>query len=88
MRKMERWISEHRRDPRSSRLKRMVPTIGQFYTPLKLVDAFRGAATVSYLCLSVCVRKIRDHFACTCAYLFGFFWGGAGWHGCSMHGCA
>lgn len=41
MQKMERWITEHRRDPRSSRLKRMVPNIGQFFTPLGLVEAFK-----------------------------------------------
>ncbi|KAI3438181.1 hypothetical protein D9Q98_000618 [Chlorella vulgaris] len=40
MQKMERWIVEHRKDPRSSRLRRMVPTIGSFFVPLKLVDAF------------------------------------------------
>ncbi|KAK9807006.1 hypothetical protein WJX72_010564 [[Myrmecia] bisecta] len=41
MQKMERWIVEHRQDPRQSRLRRMVPTVGSFYTPLRLVDAFR-----------------------------------------------
>lgn len=35
MQKMERWIVEHRKDPRSSRLRRMVPTIGSFFVPLK-----------------------------------------------------
>ncbi|GBF91062.1 hypothetical protein Rsub_03918 [Raphidocelis subcapitata] len=40
MHKMERWIAEHRQDPRRSRLKRIVPTIGTFFTPLKLVEAF------------------------------------------------
>ncbi|KAL4452320.1 hypothetical protein ABPG75_007982 [Micractinium tetrahymenae] len=40
MQKMERWIVEHRKDPRTSRLRRMVPTIGSFFVPLKLVDAF------------------------------------------------
>jgi IMP and pyridine-specific 5'-nucleotidase len=40
MQKMERWIIEHRRDPRSSRLRRIVPNIGSFFTPLRLVDAF------------------------------------------------
>jgi hypothetical protein len=29
---------EHRQDPRRSRLKRIVPTIGSFFTPLKLVS--------------------------------------------------
>ena len=37
---MERWITEHRRQPRDSRLRRMVPSIGSFFTPLRLVDAF------------------------------------------------
>lgn len=41
MQKMDRWIMEHRRDPRNSRLKRMVPTVGSFFTPLKLVEAFK-----------------------------------------------
>lgn len=37
--KMERWIREHRQSPRGSSLKRLVPTIGKFYTTLKLVEA-------------------------------------------------
>ncbi|CAL5220580.1 g2618 [Coccomyxa viridis] len=40
MQKMERWIIEHRQDPRRSRLKRVVPCVGSFFTPLKLVEAF------------------------------------------------
>lgn len=34
-------MQEHRSDPRRSKLKRMVPTIGSFFTPLKLSAAFR-----------------------------------------------
>lgn len=41
MQKMERWIMEHRQDPRHSRLRRMVPNVGSFFTPLKLVEAFK-----------------------------------------------
>lgn len=41
MQKMDRWIMEHRQDPRNSRLRRMVPTVGSFFTPLKLVEAFK-----------------------------------------------
>ncbi|KIZ01088.1 IMP-specific 5'-nucleotidase 1 [Monoraphidium neglectum] len=41
MYKTERWIADHRQDPRRSRLKRIVPTVGSFFTPLKLVEAFR-----------------------------------------------
>lgn len=41
MQKMERWILEHRKDPRNSKLKRMVPTVGTFFTPMRLVEAFR-----------------------------------------------
>lgn len=41
MQKMDRWILEHRQDPRNSRLRRMVPTVGSFFTPLKLVEAFK-----------------------------------------------
>ena len=41
MMKMERWIMEHRQQPRHSRLKKMVPSIGSFFTPLKLVEAFK-----------------------------------------------
>lgn len=41
MLKMERWIAEHRKDPSRSRLKRLVPQLGNFFTTLKLVDAFR-----------------------------------------------
>lgn len=40
MQKVERWVDEHRRDPRTSRLRRMVSTVGSFFTPLRLVDAF------------------------------------------------
>lgn len=40
MLKMERWIAEHRQDPQRSRLKRLVPQLGAFFTPLKLVAAF------------------------------------------------
>lgn len=41
MQKMERWIVEHRQDSRQSRLRRMVPSVGSFFTPLRLVEAFR-----------------------------------------------
>ncbi|GIL80770.1 hypothetical protein Vretimale_9127 [Volvox reticuliferus] len=41
MLKMERWIAEHRQDPKRSRLRRLIPGIGAFFTPLKLVEAFR-----------------------------------------------
>ena len=40
MQKLECWIVEHRKEPRLSRLRRLVPTLGSFFTPLKLVDAF------------------------------------------------
>ncbi|KAL6780644.1 hypothetical protein ACKKBF_B12340 [Auxenochlorella protothecoides x Auxenochlorella symbiontica] len=40
MQKVEQWALEHHRSPRSSRLKRMVPSLGSFFTPLRLVDAF------------------------------------------------
>lgn len=32
---------EHRSDPRRSKLKRMVPTVGSFFTPLRLTAAFQ-----------------------------------------------
>jgi IMP and pyridine-specific 5'-nucleotidase len=34
-------LQEHRSDPRRSKLKRIVPTVGSFFTPLRLADAFR-----------------------------------------------
>jgi IMP and pyridine-specific 5'-nucleotidase len=40
MQKVERWVDEHRRDARGSRLARAVPTVGAFFTPLRLVAAF------------------------------------------------
>lgn len=40
MTKVERWVEDHRSDPRASRLSRVVPTLGNFFTPLRLVDAF------------------------------------------------
>jgi hypothetical protein len=33
-------LQEYRQDPRRSKLKRIVPTVGSFFTPLRLVDAF------------------------------------------------
>ena len=39
--KMERWIEEHRQDPKRSRLKRLLPQLSHFFLPLKLVEAFR-----------------------------------------------
>ena len=39
MQKMDRWIAEHRAEPRTSRLRRMVPTIGSFFVPLKCAPA-------------------------------------------------
>lgn len=58
MLKMERWISEHRQDPRRSRLKRLVPQLGNFFTSLKLV---RTACALPHerccpLCVSGCTR--------------------------------
>lgn len=41
MEKMEQWILEHMQDPKRSALKRLVPSVGGFYTHLKLVDALR-----------------------------------------------
>ena len=35
--KLERWIAEHQEQPRGSRLSQLVPTVGDFYTTLKLV---------------------------------------------------
>ncbi|KAH7444603.1 hypothetical protein KP509_02G084900 [Ceratopteris richardii] len=39
MGKLERWVREHFEDPRCSVLKRLVPSIGRFYSPLPLVQA-------------------------------------------------
>lgn len=41
MQKVERWIIEHRTDPRQSRLRRMVPSVGNFFTRIRLVEAFK-----------------------------------------------
>jgi len=40
MEKVDKWIIEHRRDARTSKLRRIVPDIGCFYTPLRMVEAF------------------------------------------------
>lgn len=40
MQKLDKWLVEHRREPKTSKLRRMVPTIGSFYTPLKMTEAF------------------------------------------------
>lgn len=34
-------LQEYRQDPLRCKLKRIVPTIGSFFTPLRLVEAFR-----------------------------------------------
>eukprot|EP00240_Pyramimonas_obovata_P004590 CAMPEP_0118940852 /NCGR_PEP_ID=MMETSP1169-20130426/32495_1 /TAXON_ID=36882 /ORGANISM="Pyramimonas obovata, Strain CCMP722" /LENGTH=398 /DNA_ID=CAMNT_0006885469 /DNA_START=467 /DNA_END=1663 /DNA_ORIENTATION=+ len=49
MEKMERWIREHRHDPRRSKLKQMVPTVGEFYTSLGLTDALVEYDTFSHI---------------------------------------
>lgn len=41
MEKVEQWILEHRQDHKRSTLKRLVPSVGKFYTRLKLVDALK-----------------------------------------------
>eukprot|EP01023_Acetabularia_acetabulum_P009260 TRINITY_DN14113_c0_g2_i3.p1 TRINITY_DN14113_c0_g2~~TRINITY_DN14113_c0_g2_i3.p1 ORF type:complete len:550 (-),score=115.46 TRINITY_DN14113_c0_g2_i3:1005-2654(-) len=41
MLKFEKWVMEHMRDPARSKLKRLVPTIGKFFTPLPVVQAFK-----------------------------------------------
>lgn len=41
MMKVERWIVEHKQDPQRSRLRRLVPSLPNFFHPLRLVDAFR-----------------------------------------------
>ena len=66
MTKMEKWINEHRKDPQRSRLKRLVPQLGQFFTPLLLVDAFHvgPCKDVFLVCLCVCVCE------CVFAQLF------------------
>ncbi len=37
--KFEGWVADHRRDPHRSRLKRLIPGIGAFFTPLPLTQA-------------------------------------------------
>jgi len=41
MSKMDLWIAEHRTDPRHSRLRRLLPHVGNFFTPLNLRGALR-----------------------------------------------
>eukprot|EP00201_Polytomella_parva_P015416 CAMPEP_0175050918 /NCGR_PEP_ID=MMETSP0052_2-20121109/7512_1 /TAXON_ID=51329 ORGANISM="Polytomella parva, Strain SAG 63-3" /NCGR_SAMPLE_ID=MMETSP0052_2 /ASSEMBLY_ACC=CAM_ASM_000194 /LENGTH=377 /DNA_ID=CAMNT_0016315147 /DNA_START=281 /DNA_END=1412 /DNA_ORIENTATION=- len=41
MAKVERWVAEHHRDPVNSRLQRLIPNIGQVFSPLPLVEAFK-----------------------------------------------
>jgi hypothetical protein len=36
MAKLDRWVGEHRADPARSRLRRLIPGIGAFFTPLDL----------------------------------------------------
>ena len=39
MAKLEGWVQEHRRDPRTGRLRRLVPCLGEFFTALPLSQA-------------------------------------------------
>ena len=39
--KMQRWVSEHRNDPRRSKLKQLVPSVGAIFTDLPLRAAFQ-----------------------------------------------
>jgi IMP and pyridine-specific 5'-nucleotidase len=38
--KMQRWVAEHRKDPRRSKLKQLVPSVGAIFTELPLAAAF------------------------------------------------
>jgi len=49
MEKVERWILEHREDPKRSRLKRLVPTLGSFHTGLKLTEALEEYDLFSHI---------------------------------------
>ena len=40
MAKLDRWVREHRADPARSRLRRLIPGIGAFFTPLDLTGEF------------------------------------------------
>lgn len=39
--KMQRWLSEHKTDPRRSKLKQLVPSVGAIFTELPLKAAFK-----------------------------------------------
>lgn len=74
MLKMERWINEHRNDPQRSRLKRLVPQLGNFFTSLRLVDAFQvhgcmcmSACVHVYVCACMRVRVCAYARVCVCA---------------------
>ncbi|KAJ7541283.1 hypothetical protein O6H91_10G052300 [Diphasiastrum complanatum] len=49
MEKMERWIREHFEDPRRSTLRRLVPPVGRFYTPLPLSLALQEYDEFAFL---------------------------------------
>ena len=49
MAKVEDWIAEHIRDPRRSRLSRMVPGVGRFLLPLHLRSALEEYDGFGYL---------------------------------------
>ena len=39
MAKFDRWTAAHLANPRSSKLKQLIPSIGKLFTPLKLSEA-------------------------------------------------
>lgn len=47
MQKVERWIIEHRTDPRQSRLRRMVPSVGNFFTPIRCSIVYTSSAATA-----------------------------------------
>jgi len=47
--KLEQWVDEHRLRPHRSTLRRLIPTIGDFFTPLPLTAALREYDTLTGL---------------------------------------
>ena len=62
-RKLEGWVREHRATPKCSTLGRLVPSIGEFFTPLPLFQARRALRGVR---LRARVLRLVAWCSCLC----------------------
>ena len=61
MAKLDRWVEQHRADPARSRLRRLIPGIGAFFTPLDLTgEEFVFFSSFFCVCLLSLQRSSRS----------------------------